>query len=84
VFTTRGFSKCKGIEVTALAIASAAAGASLLGIAALIVGVLILLLVPATFVLASTGTFRRETDYERASAPYPIALAEVASRSRTR
>jgi hypothetical protein len=62
--TTRGFSRCNGPEVIGLALATAAGGALLLGIAALIIGVLILLLVPATFVLASTATFRRETDYE--------------------
>jgi hypothetical protein len=82
--TTRGFSRCNGTEVIGLAIASAAGGASLLGIAALIIGALILLIILATFVLASTATSRRETDHARSRTPFPIALAEVASRSRTR
>jgi hypothetical protein len=62
----------------------AASGASLLGIAALITGALILLIILATFVLASTATSRRETDHARTTAPFPIALVEVASRSRAR
>ena len=82
--TTRGFSRCNGPEVIGLAIATAASGASLLGIAALMTGALILLIIPATFVLASTATSRRETDHARTRPPYPIALAEVAGRSRTR
>jgi hypothetical protein len=82
--TTRGFSRCNGPEVTGLAIATAAGGALLLGIAALITGALILLIILATFILASTATSRRETDHARTRAPFPIALAEVASRSRTR
>jgi uncharacterized membrane protein YhaH (DUF805 family) len=82
--TTRGFSRCNGPEVIGLAVATAAGGASLLGIAALITGALILLIILATFVLASTATSRRETDHERTRAPYPIALIEVASRSRAR
>jgi hypothetical protein len=82
--TTRGFSRCNGPEVIGLAIATAASGASLLGIAALMTGALILLIIVATFVLASTATSRRETDHARTRPPFPIALAEVASRSRTR
>jgi uncharacterized membrane protein YhaH (DUF805 family) len=82
--TTRGFSKCNGPEVIGLTIATAASGASLLGIAALMTGALILLIILATFVLASTATSRRETDHARTRPPYPIALAEVAGRSRTR
>jgi uncharacterized membrane protein YhaH (DUF805 family) len=82
--TTRGFSRCNGPEVIGLALATAAGGASLLGIAALMTGALILLIILATFVLASTATSRRETDHERTRAPYPIALIEVASRSRAR
>jgi hypothetical protein len=82
--TTRGFSRCNGPEVIGLAIATAASAASLLGIAALMTGALILLIVLATFVLASTATSRRETDHARTRPPFPIALAEVASRSRTR
>jgi hypothetical protein len=82
--TTRGFSRCSGVEVIGLAIATAASGASLLGIAALMTGALILLIILATFVLASTATSRRETDHARTRTAFPIALAEVASRSRTR
>jgi hypothetical protein len=82
--TTRGFSRCNGLEVIGLTVATAASGASLLGIAALITGALILLIIPATFVLASTATSRRETDHARTTAPFPIALVEVASRSRAR
>ena len=44
--TTRGFSRCNGPEVIGLAIATAASGASLLGVAALIIGALILLIIP--------------------------------------
>ena len=82
--TTRGFSRCNRPEVIGLAIATGASGASLLGIAALMTGALILLIILATFVLASTATSRRETDHARTRPPFPIALAEVASRSRTR
>jgi hypothetical protein len=82
--TTRGFSRCNDLEVIGLAIATAAGGASLLGVAALITGALILLIILATFVLASVATARRETDHARSRPPYPIALAEVAGRSRTR
>ena len=82
--TTRGFSRCNGPEVIGLAIATAASGASLVGVAALIIGALILLIILATFVLASTATSRRETDHARTRPPYPIALIEVAGRSRTR
>jgi hypothetical protein len=82
--TTRGFSRCNGPEVIGLAIATAASGASLLGLAALMTGALILLIIPATFILASTATSRRETDHARIRPPYPIALVEVAGRSRTR
>jgi hypothetical protein len=82
--TSRGFSRCNGPEVIGLAIATAASGASLLGLAALMTGALILLIIPATFILASTATSRRETDHARTRPPYPIALAEVAGRSRTR
>ena len=82
--TTRGFSRCNGPEVIGLAIATAASGASLLGIAALMTGALIVLIILATFVLASTATSRRETDHARTTTPFPIALADVAGRSRTR
>jgi uncharacterized membrane protein YhaH (DUF805 family) len=81
--TTRGFSRCNGPEVIGLASATAASGASLLGIAALMTGALTLLIILATFVLASTATSRRETEHARSRPPFPIALAEVASR-RTR
>jgi hypothetical protein len=81
--TTRGFSRCNGIEVIGLAIATAAGGASLLGLAALMAGALILLIILATFILASTAS-RRETDHARTTTPFPIALVEVAGRSRTR
>jgi hypothetical protein len=50
--STRGFSRCNGTEVMGLTIASAAGGASLLGVATLIIGALIGLIVLATFVLA--------------------------------
>ena len=43
--TTRGFSRCNGPEVIGLAIATAASGASLLGVAALMTGALILLII---------------------------------------
>jgi uncharacterized membrane protein YhaH (DUF805 family) len=82
--TTRGFSRCNGPEVVGLATATAASGASLLGIAALIIGAFILLIILATFVLSSTATSRRETDHERSRAHFPIALAEAAIRSRAR
>jgi hypothetical protein len=82
--TTRGFSRCNGPEVMGLTIATAASGTSLLGIAALMTGALILLIILATFVLASTATSRRETNHARTKPAFPIALAEVASRSRTR
>ena len=82
--TTQGFSRCNGPEVLGLAVATAASGASLLGIAALMTGALIVLIILATFVLASTATSRRETDHARTRPPYPIALAEAASRPRTR
>ena len=82
--TTRGFSRCNGPEVIGLATATAAGGASLLGIAALMTGALIVLIILATFVLASTATSRRETDHARTTAPFPIALVDVASRSRAR
>jgi hypothetical protein len=82
--TTRGFSRGNGPEVIGLAIVTAAGAASLLGIAALMTGALILLIILATFVLTSTATSRRETDHARTRPPYPIALAEAASRPRTR
>jgi uncharacterized membrane protein YhaH (DUF805 family) len=82
--TTRGFSRCNGVEVIGLAIALAAGGTALLGAAALLIGAVILLIVLAAFVFAATATSRRETDHERTRPPFPIALAEVASRSRTR
>jgi hypothetical protein len=50
--TTRGFSKCNGREVIGLSGAAAAGGAALLGLAALISGVLIVVLLFATLILA--------------------------------
>jgi hypothetical protein len=82
--TTRGFSKCNGLEVIGLAIASAAGGASLLGIAALIVGALIAFFLLGTLLLASTATSRRETDHARIGTPFPIALTGGAEPSRAR
>jgi hypothetical protein len=82
--TTRGFSKCNGIEVAGLAVASAAGGVALLGIAALIIGALILLIILAAFVLASTATSRRETDHARTRTAFPIALIDGPSRPRAR
>jgi hypothetical protein len=82
--TTRGFSRCNSPEVIGLAIATAASGASLLGVAALMTSALILLIILATFILASTATSRRDTDHARTRPPYPIALLEAASRPRTR
>jgi hypothetical protein len=81
---TRGFSKCNGTEVIGMAIASAAGGASLLGIAALIIGALIAFFLLATFVLASTSTSRRETDHARARTSFPIAFIGGARPSRAR
>jgi hypothetical protein len=54
--TTRGYSKCNGREVIGLAITSAAGGIALLGIAALMIGTLIMLAVLAIFVLAFAAT----------------------------
>ncbi len=82
--TTRGYSKCNGPEVIILAVASAAGGASLLGIAALIIGALIAFFLLAIFVLASTATSRREMDDARARTPFPIAFIEDARPSRAR
>jgi hypothetical protein len=81
--TTRGFFRCNGIEVIGLAIALAAGGAALLGVVALLIGALIVLIIMATFVLASTAS-RRETDHARTTTPFPIALVDVASRPRAR
>jgi len=81
--TTRGFARCNGIEVIGLAIVSAAGGAALLGAAALLIGALIVLALIATFVLASTATSRRETDYARARTPFPIAPTRGANPFRT-
>jgi hypothetical protein len=70
---TRGFSKCNGREVVGLAITSAAGGASLLGLGALIIGALVGLSVLPTFVLAFTATPRREIEDARPRTPFPIA-----------
>jgi hypothetical protein len=82
--TTRGFSKCNGIEVIGLALASAAGGASFVGIAALIVGALTACFLLATFVIAYSTTSRRETDHARAKAPFPIAFLGGVEPSRAR
>jgi hypothetical protein len=47
--TTRGFSKCNGMEVVGVAVASAAGGFALLGTAALVVGAAIALIVLARY-----------------------------------
>jgi hypothetical protein len=80
--STRGFSKCNGIEVVGVVVASAAGGVALLGIAALVIVAAIVLIVLATFLLASTATSRRETDHARARTPFPIALPRGADPSR--
>jgi uncharacterized membrane protein len=80
--STRGFSKCNGIEVIGLAVASAAGGASLLGIAALIIGALILFVLLVIFVLTSTATSREEIHDARPRTPFPLAPARSANRSR--
>jgi hypothetical protein len=72
--TTRGFAKCNGIEMAGLASASAAGGASLLGIGALMLGAVIGLIVLAAFVLAFTAAPRREIDDARPRTPFPIAV----------
>jgi hypothetical protein len=72
--TTRGFARCNGIEITGLTIASAAGGASLLGIAALIISALLALAVLTTVVLAFTATSRREIEDARPRTPFPIAV----------
>jgi len=81
--TTRGFSKCNGTEVIGLALTSAAGGASLLGVAAVMIGALIILIVVTTFVLALTATPRRETDDARPRTPFPLAPAKRAGASTT-
>ena len=53
---TGGLSQCNGREVFGLAIAASAGGASLLGIAALIIGALIALIVLGAFVLGISAT----------------------------
>jgi hypothetical protein len=73
--STRGFSKCNGIEVIGLAIALAAGAVALLGIAALMIAAVIALIVLATFLLAFTATSRRETHDARPRTPFPIAPA---------
>jgi hypothetical protein len=70
---TRGFSKCNGREVIGLASAAAAGGTALLGLAALISGVLIVMLLFATLILASTATSRREIHDARLRTPFPIS-----------
>jgi hypothetical protein len=53
---TRGLSRCNGREVTGLTLAATAGGASLLGIAALIIGALIALIVLGAFALGFSAT----------------------------
>jgi hypothetical protein len=53
---TRGLSRCNGREVAGLSLAATAGGASLLGIAALIIGALIALIVLGAFVLGFSAT----------------------------
>jgi hypothetical protein len=72
--TTRGFAKCNAIEIVGLAIASAAGGVALLGIGALLIAAAIVLILLATFVLASTATSRREMEDARSRTPFPIAV----------
>ena len=72
--TTRRLTRCNGTEVLGLAIASAAGGAALLGIAALMLGAVIGLIVLATFFLAFTATSRREIEDARPRTPFPIAV----------
>jgi hypothetical protein len=70
---TQGFSRCNGIEVIGLVIAVAAGVVALLGIAALLIGAVIVLIVLATFLLALTATSRREIEDARPRTPFPIA-----------
>jgi hypothetical protein len=82
--TTRGFSECNDIEVIGLTFASAAGSASLLGIAALIVGALTACFLLATFAIAYSTTSRRETDHARAEASFPITFLGGVEPSRAR
>jgi hypothetical protein len=80
--STRGFSRCNGVEVIGLALASVAGGASLLGVAALILASLVVLIILAIFVLAFTATSRREIHDARPRTPFPLVPARSANRSR--
>jgi hypothetical protein len=71
---TRGLAKCNSIELIGLVFSSAAGAAALLGIAALVIGALIVLIVIVTFLLAFTATSRREIDDARPRTPFPIAV----------
>jgi hypothetical protein len=82
--TTRGFARCNAIEVVGVAIASAAGGVALLGVAALLMGFATALIVLATFVLASTATSRREIDDARPRTPFPIAVPRSGDTTRAR
>jgi len=53
---TRGLSQCNDREVVGIAAASAAGGVALLGIAALLTGVVIVLILLAIFILGFTAT----------------------------
>jgi hypothetical protein len=80
--STRGFSKCNGKEVLGLTSGTAAGGASLLGIGALIIGASIALAVLAIFVITFTAASRREMDDARPRTPFPIAPIRGANSSR--
>jgi hypothetical protein len=80
---TRGLAQCNSREVVGLAIAATAGGVARLGIAALLIGAAIVLIVFATLVLASTATSRRETNDAQPRTPFPIAPAKGVSPSRT-
>jgi hypothetical protein len=53
---TRGLSQCGGLEVAGVGIAAGAGGTALLGIAALLVGAAIVLIILAAFVAAFTAS----------------------------
>jgi hypothetical protein len=82
--STRGFSRCNGLEASGVAIASAAGGVALLGVAALLIGFAIVMIVLTTFVLALTATSRREIDDARPRTPFPIAVPRDGDDTRAR
>jgi hypothetical protein len=81
---TRGLAQCNGWQIAGVAAASAAGATSLLGVAALMIGTLIVLLVFATFLLAFTATSRREIDDARPRTPFPIAVPRGGDPTRAR